>query len=96
MSTTSSAAPIGGDPSKPGAWTPAQIADWQAVKDCEAAGHVLPGYRDTMCARCRAIVRPDVSGSEPDFEGIMEDRLDFDEESATRAAEARYERMLGL
>lgn len=53
MNTSPTASPVGGDPSKPGAWTPAQIAEWNRVADCD---HVL-GPRDETCARCGAILR---------------------------------------
>lgn len=46
--------PVGGDPSKPGAWTPEQIAEWNRVKDCD---HVLLSDRDESCARCGTILR---------------------------------------
>lgn len=58
MSLPSTAA-VGGDPSKPGAWTPAQIADWnrQAACDHAAVWAANPRPYEDICGACGGIVR---------------------------------------
>lgn len=64
MSDTTAPAPmpVGGDPSKPGAWTPAQIDAWSAAKACADAGHppfwaTDPKPWEDVCPGCRTIAR---------------------------------------
>lgn len=71
---TESTAPVGGDPSKPGAWTPRQIADWEARKACTHAAFWAMGPRpwDDTCPSCNLIIR--TVNTEPDYETIAENR----------------------
>jgi hypothetical protein len=52
-------APFGGDPSKPGAWTPEQIAAANLIHDCDhgAFWATNPSRYDDVCPACKGIVR---------------------------------------
>jgi hypothetical protein len=54
--------PVGGDQSKPGAWTQDEIDAWNRIKACAAEGHpkfwaMNPRASDDTCPGCNSIVR---------------------------------------
>lgn len=71
-------APVGGDPAKPGAWTPEQIAAWNKVADCDHAAFWASNPRDTedRCGACGAIVRTVPTTGEGWAEHWAEQRAD--------------------
>lgn len=76
-----SAMPLGGDPSKPGAWTPAQIAAAEAINDCADSGHrpfwaTNPSRTDDVCPACKGIVRLLPTSSEGWADHWAEERAD--------------------
>jgi hypothetical protein len=71
--------PVGGDPSKPGAWSQDQIDAWNVIQACAAEGHQPfyganppPRPHEDTCPGCGAIVR--TVNTEPDYETLAEDR----------------------